>query len=272
MAKKKKRTYQEGGLLYDPNLYQIGSLVVPALGGEQFEESVVGGGLQGGLQGAALGTQIAPGVGTVIGAGAGLVAEALGASREKSRRRRMQDIMERQRLNRIQSQSQAILSAFPSEGVEGGGNIFQDGGLLNQSGINVMNGASSVNNLAPGTLQINGNTHEQGGINIDTNLDFITDAEIEDGEVIRDNQVYSNRLKPTMDTVQSIKDDGFRVMKDDTYASIASRLSKKLGEFEDMDVVNHLSLNTRDLMMSRINNALDGLFLDQEVNKENGFI
>lgn len=265
---KKRKKYQQGGMLVDPNIFQLGSQIISSTTQIPDSSAINTGGsiLSGGLQGAAIGSQIAPGIGTAIGAGLGALSSGISSIRDNNRRKRMEGLMKRQQMQRIQGQSRAVLSAFPSQGIEGGGNVFQEGGII-EGAVNVLDGASNIDLLADGMLMLEGNTHENNGISIDTNFDSFEDAEVEDGEVIDGDKVYSNRLAPTEDMLNFVKDSGFRIIKGDTYAKLASRLGKKLGDFQKMEILNSMALNTRDIMMDRIETLLDNLFLDQEISK-----
>ena len=103
------------------------------------------------------------------------------------------------------------------------GSKFKNGGTLSKAYTN----GGTLNQLNSDTVQAEGNTHEQGGIDLSQN------AEIENGETVKDNgntmMVMSNSIKNPLSGKTFAKDDA-------TYA-------KKLSKFEDKDIASNLSRN-----------------------------
>jgi hypothetical protein len=100
-----------------------------------------------------------------------------------------------------------------------------------------------------------GNTHEQGGINIGN-------AEIEDQEVIQNDRIYSDRLNPSEQVVTLVNQLGFKGNKKDTYASLSESLLKQKGKYEKGN--DNLSIRTGEKMASRIDEVLNIVFADQQ--------
>lgn len=105
----------------------------------------------------------------------------------------------------------------------GNSKVFKNGGTLAKTYTN----GGTLNQLNSDTIQAEGNTHEQGGIDLSQN------AEIENGETVKDNgntmMVMSNSIKNPLSGKTFAKDDA-------TYA-------KKLSKFEDKDIASNLSRN-----------------------------
>jgi hypothetical protein len=121
---------------------------------------------------------------------------------------------------------------------------------------------SEVNQLASNVAQYEGDTHENGGIQLDNG------AEIEDEEVVKDDMVLSDRLNPSESIKYMMKGLSTQLKSGDTYASVAERLGTKKGEFESK--VNSTRLGeagTAKLMIERYDKAIDVLFQDQQMNK-----
>lgn len=103
--------------------------------------------------------------------------------------------------------------------------------------------------LADDTVKAEGNTHQEGGITLQAN-NGKPYAEVEDQEIIKDNNVYSDRLEHE---------------KGVTYASAAEKLSKQKGEFEkDLNSPNVHTKNTAMRMTQNLDAKLKDLFEHQE--------
>ena len=98
-----------------------------------------------------------------------------------------------------------------------GGNLFDDGGLMHQHG-----GIFSNNVIIIG----NGGTHEENpfeGVQIGVDSQGIPNM-VEEGEVIWNDYVFSNRLKPTQEFKDKYK------VKGETFADVAKEMQKESEE------------------------------------------
>ena len=98
-----------------------------------------------------------------------------------------------------------------------GGNLFDDGGLMHQHGGIFSNGVTFIDN---------GGTHEQNpfeGVQIGVDAQGIPNM-VEEGEVIWQNYVFSNRLKPTKEFKDKYK------VKGDTFADVAKKMQEESEE------------------------------------------
>lgn len=159
--------------------------------------------------------------------------------------------------------SESILANYPVYGVGKFGMKLPNGGKLPYPTDD-----SQVNQLANNVAQYEGDTHEQGGIPIDTNMDSVPEAEIEDQEVVKDDMVLSNRLSPTKEIKNFAKELGIRPKKRETYASLAAKIGKKKGEYEtNLSSGNTPAANSARIMTERMDAMMDMLFMDQQVKK-----
>jgi len=180
-----------------------------------------------------------------------------------SRRKYEAGVRERLAMNDIQKQSQNILASYPVYGQAKYGKRFASGGNLPSPTDN-----SNMVPLASNMARYDGNTHENGGIDLDTNNDQNPDIEVEDNEVIKDDMVLSDRLKPSINIRNYIKKLGISTKGSDTYASVAEKLGKRKGKYEE-GLRSNLpgAKNTSEIMIKRLDNSVNQLFEDQEMKK-----
>lgn len=98
-----------------------------------------------------------------------------------------------------------------------GGNLFDNGGLMFQHGGIFSNGITTINN---------GGTHEQNpfeGVQIGVDSQGVPNM-VEEGEIIWNDYVFSNRLKPTKEFKDKYK------LKGETFADIAKEMQKESEE------------------------------------------
>lgn len=98
-----------------------------------------------------------------------------------------------------------------------GGNLFDDGGLMHQHGGIFSNDVTIIGN---------GGTHEQNpfdGVQIGVDSQGIPNM-VEEGEVIWNDYVFSNRLKPTQEFKDKYK------VKGETFADVAKEIQKESEE------------------------------------------
>ena len=128
------------------------------------------------------------------------------------------------------------------------------------------NGGSQMLNSS--MAKFKGAAHEQNGIEMDANLDGIPETEVEGDEVIQDTRIYSKRLKITDNFIDTAKKEGFSFKKG-SYAEIAEKLGRKKEKYELklQEQVDEAAINTGEIMLERVNNLLNILFLDQETSK-----
>lgn len=177
--------------------------------------------------------------------------------------RRKKEAQTRERMARIErdQQSQEVLANYPIYGVGKYGLKFPNGGYLPTPTDD-----SEINPLASNVAEYNGSTHENGGIDLDINQDNQPEIEVENKEVIKDNMVLSNRLKPSKEFKTALKD--LRFKNKGSYANIAASLGKEKGKYEKMLTSSRLGeKQTAQLMIERIDSTIDALFNDQEMRK-----
>lgn len=107
-----------------------------------------------------------------------------------------------------------------------GGNLFDDGGLIHQHGGIFSNGVTFIGN---------GGTHEQNpfeGVQIGVDAQGVPNM-VEEGEVIWNDYVFSNRLKPTKEFKDKYK------VKGETFADVAKELQKESEERPNDPISNN---------------------------------
>jgi hypothetical protein len=194
-----------------------------------------------------------------------IVGSIRAAKRRKKEERDKMDAADSAALDRVYKTSEGILSTYPSFGVMEaayGMKIpkYPAGGKLPYP----VDG-SEVEQLASDTAVYNGETHENGGIELDTNQDGSPEIEVENEEVIKDDMVFSDRLNPS-DNIKSLL-KGMKVsFKDkDTYASLSEKLARKKGKYEEKLSSTRIGeAGTAKLMTERYDNILNNLFQDQQ--------
>lgn len=104
--------------------------------------------------------------------------------------------------------------------------------------------------MASDVTKVVGPTHENGGVDINAGGNKI--AEVEGGEIIYDNRVFSDRL--TIDGK--------------TYASVADKLGRKKGKLEELSKSsNYRERNSGERGLANVEFSLNKLFLTQEMSK-----
>ena len=122
-----------------------------------------------------------------------------------------------------------------------GGNLFYDGGLMFQHGGIFSNGITTINN---------GGTHEQNpfeGVQMGIDNQGIPNM-VEEGEIIWNDYVFSNRLQPTEEFKKKYK------VKGKTFADVAKELQKESEERPNDPISkNGLEDSMTKLMMEQEN-------------------
>lgn len=134
---------------------------------------------------AAMGAQVAGPWGAVVGGAAGLATGLIGGLREKreeqNQRATEQMMTQRSEMNR----AQALLASDPTlVGGKKGAQYFAYGGPLTQS---YMASNGQLSQLSSNTVEVNGPSHANGGVMLGNN-------EVEGGETIKNDFVYSKVL------------------------------------------------------------------------------
>ncbi len=265
----RRRKYQTGG--FNSNwsgspYMQLGSIagnsIIDAIeGGKQTSAGTIGKSI---LSGAGAGAMFGP-LGAGIGAGYGAITGIINNNKrkdaEEERKRLEAEQRSREDINRKQlliSNSNSILNEFPTEGIANNG--FAYGGIKNSKMPYPIDN-SSKKQLSTDAAVYDGKKHENGGIKLEDG------SEIEDNEVIQKQKVYSDRLNPSESILNDIKSLGFSFKIGDTFASLSERLLKKKGEFESKYSVGPNT--TSDVMINRIDSALDLIFEDQQLQNGN---
>jgi hypothetical protein len=203
-----------------------------------------------------------PGVGI-----ANLIADKKRRKREKLEQQQLQELQE-QKLNQFNNlqeiRSKQTLATYPTQGVSGV-ESFAKGGTL-AGNFNIDN--NNIKKLSEDLFLFKGNSHENGGISIDTDYDNVTDAEAEGEEVldIKNNNIYSKRNSPDKDFVSNLKSStGYNFRG--SYAKIAENIGNKLDKLDKLPD-NKFSKKTKEVLSERLNSGLNSLFENQELQKE----
>lgn len=142
---------------------------------------------------------------------------------------------------------------------------YDNGGLLPQP-----TDGSGAEQLASDMALYKGATHEQGGIDLDTNHDNQPNIEVENNEVIKDDMVLSDRLYPTDGMKNHLRKLGLKISDKDTYASLAERAGKKKGNWESKIGSNLIGEHTAaEKMVQKYDEAVNMLFSEQQSQKQN---
>lgn len=199
---------------------------------------IVVGALSGAAKGAMLGSAAGPigaGVGAVAGAAYGYFTGA--AAKRKEVNANFAQAQTQQ--NWLQNRSRAVLAQQPelASGNVGAG-YYAGGGMLSKNYLaNTPTEGGSLTPLNSDAVQVNGPSHEQGGVQLpDSN------AEVEGNETMQDNFVFSERL-------------GF--------AQEHKRLASAIGKIEDKKVMTP----ERVTSVKRMNDRIQKLALSQEYLK-----
>jgi hypothetical protein len=204
----RKRKYIDGGELLkklfqgDPSSiggdmgYGMGSPLQMAgsIGASFIPTGSVGGKAgAGALQGASTGLAFGPigaGIGAVAGGLTGLISGISEKKQEDEMKQRRRESDER----RFNISSRAILSNYPTQGVATSGFYKQGGNLRTGSDIdNLYMTGGYMKPMANGVSEARGRSHNDGGINLYQGFDNF--AEIEDGETVKQDKVYSDTLR-----------------------------------------------------------------------------
>jgi len=227
------------------------------------------GALRGAGTGASIGAALGP-IGSAVGAGIGAIGggimQGISASKQNAAVREEKKAEMERKSARDDSYSRAILNVFPTTGVKNasyfakGGRMkmYAIGGAMGDPGINPNPQAlpvegGEVEKLANGVQQVEGATHEQGGVQIGA------ETEVEDGEVLQNTQqgvnVFSDRLE---------------FNKGVTYAQQAEKIGKKKGDVElklaeSSDIFD---TNSAKREIQKLDMELKQLFASQEMYKQ----
>jgi len=196
LRKRYKRYAGGGGLLEGTNpatlLSLLGQTADSLDAGDQFgRQHTATTLLKGASSGASIGTAIAPGIGTAIGAGAGLVGGFFADRKNKQisqqagfHQQLIQDQMTRNRSASIIGNNPALVSGKPGE------QYYASGGFLkNRYYDSVKASGGTLSPLSSDSAEVEGPSHEQGGVDLPQ-----YNSEVEGGETIQDDYVFSKRL------------------------------------------------------------------------------
>lgn len=214
--------------------------------------------------GASVGSTFGP-WGTAIGAIGGAAVGAVGGISEAQKAQKAwEDSKERER-DRREDISKAILTTYPTKGVEGAtgfymyggkkrntaGTMYACGGKMKYAMGGMMQGVNpqQFQPVASNVQEVNGAKHEQGGVYAGQG------NEVEDAEVLAQQKdgstnVYSDRLE---------------YAKGVTFADKAEELGKKKGKFEeDLESTSLFVKGSARRNIEKIDNQLNLLFMQQE--------
>lgn len=162
--------------------------------------------------------------------------------------------------------AESVFATFPIKGEER--STYKHGGKLKNDNPEVIDNSKKII-LSKNSSLYKGDTHENSGIDIDTDGDKIADAEIENDEVIIDNKVLSNRLNPSKRFKQYAKESNINIKDNDTYANVAEQIERKKGKLQKPKFkADPIGNKTSELMVNKYNKVGDTLFEDQEITKE----
>ena len=227
------------------------------------------GALRGAGAGASIGAALGP-IGSAVGAGIGAIGggimQGINASKQNEAVRQERKAEMERKAARDDNYSRAILNVFPTTGVKNamyfakGGRMKKCaiGGTIGDPGINPNPQAMSVEGgevekLANGVQQVEGATHEEGGVQIGA------EAEVEDGEVLQNTQqginVFSDRLE---------------FSKGVTYAQEAEKIGKRKGDVEKRlsEATDVFDTNSAKREIQKLDMELKQLFASQEMYKQ----
>jgi len=203
-----------------------------------------------------------PGLGTALSLGKNLVQGEM----QKVKQRKLDDEMKQNRLDQLVISDKSSMSGYPTKGVSQ--YSFPMGGLLpyNNEKFNPM--AGEEEQLSSSETKFKGNTHEEGGIPIDPNMDGRPEAEVEGEEVASGNRVYSDRLQIPTISIPELRAFGLTINPSDTFAAASEKIARKKGMFEaDLNSFDTAKKNTAERMISRFEEAMEKLFNIQESMK-----
>jgi len=183
-------------------------------------------------QGAAIGTMIAPGVGTAIGAGVGAIAGAVTGVKQNNKLEALRADQLALNDRQILGRSSARLANYDTRGANNNQIYAKMGGQLPTKYFN----GGELTPLSSETMEVNGASHEQGGVQI------APDVEVEGEETINKNYVFSDAL-------------GFAA-KHKPIARAIGKLEKK--------VPNNITKNTIDILKRKE----EAMKMEQENLKE----
>lgn len=259
MAKRKKiQSYRHGGpvstMIFRPRRAADGGQIGGLLGTGAF---------------AALG--LPPQLGTLIGSQVGGLFDRGETPEEESARLLEEQRGQQSRFLRSQDE-QRRLNAFPTFGVRGA-TVFANGGIVPtnralRDDLLVAPRAGTVQDLSGNVAKFNGRTHGEGGIPLDADGDGVAEVEVEDQEVIKDDKIFSDRLRVPDFIIDRIKDTGITVKPGATFAEAAEKLGKAKGRFEEkLESRDPAIISTGKIMTQRIDDLMESIFQVQEANK-----
>ncbi len=260
MAKRKKiQSYRHGGAMSFRPSRAVGGTIGGVLGTGAF---------------AALG--LPPQLGTLIGSQVGGLLDPGGLFGGDSPEEKAAKLLEQQREQQsglLKSQDdQRRLNAYPTFGVRGA-TVFANGGIMPtnrtlRDELLVPPRAGTVQDLSGNVAKFEGRTHGEGGIPLDANQDGLAEVEVEDQEVIKDDKIFSDRLRVPDFVIDRIKNAGVTIKPGATFAEVAEKLGRVKGKFEEkLESRDPAIISTGKIMTQRIDDLMEGIFQVQETNK-----
>lgn len=253
-------------LINDPTALGLGASAVSSTdnlvsGGRG---SVIGQGLSEGLSLASTGASIGGPVGGIIGGAVGLTKGLIEGGKRKKREEAIDLKEQRRKEDLFDQRSRSLIDLFPTTGIEGGGNIYAYGGKLRNSKLVLE--SVDIQKVGDGYL-IKGHKHGDGGTKAIT--EDGKQIELELGEVLVDDKVFTTRLLPTQQFLNIIKETYYFDFFDTvSYAVVANEVLQKIDKFNTYKYLGSRgSIQTNILMIDRCYNVLDLLFVDQETTK-----
>lgn len=223
----KRRRYEGGGTTPFPygQLGEISSNLLDSVTptnqyGVKSQGAAIGvGALKGAGTGASIGTAILPGVGTAIGAGVGAIAGGIASEKQNEKaialQRQAIDLKNRNTLSR----SNAVLSTYDTIGSNNNQIYAEMGGKLPTKYLS----GGKLKALSSESVEVDGDSHEEGGVQLGNNV------EVEGDETIKNDFVYSDAL-------------GF--------AKLHKPLARAIGKMENK-VPNNVTNNTIKLLKQK---------------------
>lgn len=206
--------------------------------------------------------------GALIGAGVGIATNLIQAHQQRKAQeeaeRAQAEALRKQQFQDASSQAQLYNQMFNVEGLQA---TAQEGIALGGNPGNITKGG--LERVSPEVSMLKGEPHENGGIDIDADLDGFSEYEVEGDEALYENMVFSKRKKTSKEAGEYLEAEGFKSLKGKTYAETVEELGKLQEKYQEkLESEDPWSRNTGELMLDRIDSVLQSLFMYQEEDKK----
>lgn len=142
------------------------------------------------------------------------------------------------------------------------------GGIQLPGGHGEIVKGGGLNPISDGVALFTGRDHAEEGIWLDTDGTGSADLEVEDGEALAQDMVFSKRRKIHSIGVEYLEEEGFKGFSGKTYAETIEKLGKLQEKYQDKyEGRDLIAMNTADIMLERIDQAIQTVFAVQEGTK-----